>query len=124
VSRMQAHLDRHFARLEAAAAVTVTYARDEATVSLSAVPAQTNINIDDGAGLEVRSKRRDWILAAADLVLSGSSVLPVEGDRISVSEGGLTRVYEVQRLAGESHYAPCDAAGNRLRVHSRLVDET
>jgi hypothetical protein len=122
MNRQQAHIARHYQRLFAAAASDVLYSRDTAAVELEAVPAQTVVRVDDGEGASVRSRRRDWIIRAAALVLGGAATLPAVGDRIApVDEPD--NIYEVQRLAGESHYAPCDDLEAHLRVHTIRITE-
>jgi hypothetical protein len=121
MTRMQTHIATHYGRLLAAAGVAVTYQRTTSSVAISqAAPATTLVRVEDAEGLSLRSRRRDWIIRAADLVLNDEAVTPAVGDRIV--NGRLT--YEVQRLAGEDCFYPCDAEGAFLRIHTRLVMET
>jgi hypothetical protein len=126
VNRVQRNVARHYQRLAASAAVTVTYGRGGQSVELQAVPAETAVRVEDAEGLSVRAKRRDWIVTAADLVIGGQVILPEAGDTIRVAVGDPPdqeiQVFEVQRLVGESHYYACDDEGRVLRVHARHVD--
>lgn len=97
------------------------YARGADQVELEAVAGSTQVEQADDAGAAVQSRRTDWILLAADLVLGGQAVWPQVGDRLTLSESG--EVYEVQPLAGE-HARACDETRTTVRVHTRLIAES
>ena len=102
--------------------LAVTYSRGESTVDVTAVPGRTVVTSDDGSGVTVKARRRDWIVKAAVLVLDGEQSLPEVGDQIRLTVGESVEVYEVQRLAGEAHYYAQDDLGQVLRIHTRQID--
>lgn len=75
--------------------------------------------MEDADGLSIRSKRRDWIVERAKLVLGGAAITPAPGDLVTAGE----MIYEVQRLSGEDCYHETDDTGLRLRIHTRLIGE-
>ncbi len=121
MSRMQTNLSRHFERLLASSGVSVSYVRAGSLVAITAAPAQTAIRVDDGSGVSLKSKRRDWIVQSAALVLAGQALTPRPGDRIHATARTTTLKFEVQRLAGEECYQECDAQGEYLRIHTQLI---
>ena len=116
MTRTSQHIARHWTRLFKAAALGISYSRGASSVELDAVPASTTVSVEDADGVNIRSKRRDWLVLAHTLLLAGNVVRPQVGDRIT--NGQL--IYEVNRLAGEDCYTPC-YDGEVLRVHSRLI---
>jgi hypothetical protein len=102
----QAHLSR-----------PVTYARGGDSVELAATVGRTVFEIDDGySGIE-KWESRDYLVAAAELVLGGQTVAPQRGDRIT--DAG--QVYEVLAPGKEDVYRPADPYGVTLRVHTKRV---
>lgn len=121
MSRQSQQLARHYARLWAAAAIDATYTRGDLSAVLTVVPARTGVELADDAGAAIRTKHRDYLVKAADLVLGSQQVWPEVGDRILLAETGET--LEVQPLAGE-HARGCDDLQTTIRVHTRLIEET
>lgn len=107
--------------LRSSRGLAVTYCRGDAAAEVTAVAGQSRVSVEDASGMSVSSKRRDWIIRADQLVLGGQKVLPQVGDTIRLVVGEASEVYEVQRLAGESHYYACDELGQVLRIHTRLI---
>ncbi len=99
---------------------TVVYWRGTASVSLAATFGRSEAERIDESGVGVRVESRDFIVAAADLVLDGATTTPRRGDAIVVTEGAVQRRYEVMTL-GDSHYRPCDPFGKQIRIHTKLV---
>lgn len=104
------------------AGVPVTYRRGSDSVTLSAVVGQTPVEREDGAGTTVRSVVRDYLIDAADLVLSGQHVTPQRGDRIEEASG---HVYEVMPAISKSELPWRYSGPGRdvYRVHTRLIDK-
>jgi len=100
---------------------TVTYRRGADSVELLATVGATRYEVDDGYGVVVEQEMRDYIVAAADLVLGGQRTLPERGDEIVEIRDGQAYVYEVQDLGAERHYALCDPSGRTLRIHTRQI---
>lgn len=102
--------------------LSATYHRGGASVAIVLVAGLSRALVDDGAGVAVSTRERDWIVKAADLVLDGQTVLPARGDRIRVPIADRVEVYEVGGLGGERHYSACDEAATVLRIHTRRID--
>lgn len=103
----------------------VTYCRDGAGICrLQAVAGSRPLRQLDAYGATLLSwEYTDWLILAADLVLTGRRVLPEAGDRIEERRtGGKTRVYEVMAPGGEPVYRWCDSDHKHLRIHSKLIE--
>ena len=80
---------------------SVVYKRGVVTATISnATPGQTVGDTDEQTGLRMRVFRKDWLIDAADLVLSGSATEPQTGDRIEHTISGTTYVWEVAESPG------------------------
>ena len=99
------------------------YQRGDESVEIAATLGSTSVEVTDDAGATVQTPQMDFIVSADALVLGGVAVTPQVGDRISVSSGGKTAVYEVLSLPDGRHYRPCDGSGRMLRIHAKQVDE-
>jgi len=108
--------------VKSAVGVTVAYRRGSEYVGLTAVKSVARVELDGDDGTAVEAGRIDWIIAAADLVLSGQQTEPLEGDRIEETTGGKTYIHEAMPVGTEACYRPMDAQGQGLRVHSKLVE--
>lgn len=110
-------------RLKTHASKTVTYVRGIDSVSLSATVGTTEFEIEteDGADLE-RWQSRDFLIAAADLVLAGKTVLPEKGDQIKETVGTNTHVYEVMAPGDVPHFRYSDPHRVRLRIHTKQIE--
>jgi len=100
----------------------VTYRRGSSTAQVLATVGATRFEVEDGYGLVIEQEMRDYLIAAADLVLGGEQTLPRLGDEILEERDGVTYVYEVMELGAEQHYRFCDPAGKTLRIHTKHVD--
>ncbi len=99
----------------------VTYRRDDLSVQMPATVAATRFEVDDGTGIVVGQEMRDYLIAAADLVLEGEQVLPERGDEIVEVLDGRTHVYEAMDLGPDRHYRFCDPDRKTLRIHTKHV---
>ena len=106
------------AQRRASASQTVTYSRGVATVSLSAAIGSSAFSLDNG-NVVLTIESRDYLFAAADLILGGVQVTPLAGDRITEADG---QVYEVLPMAGEPAWRHSDRQRTSLRVHTRQVE--
>jgi hypothetical protein len=104
-------------RLHAYASRQVTYSRGTESVTLSATAGKTLFEVDRGGGVVEHSESRDFLVRAAELILSGAPVLPQRGDRIA--DAG--QVYEVMAPGNEPHYRFADPYRTMLRIHTRQV---
>jgi len=100
---------------------TVTYRRGSSTVDVLATVGATRFEADDGSGMVIEMESRDYLIAAADLVLDGKHVLPERGDEIVEERDGASYVYEVMDLGAERHFVTCDPDGRTLRIHTKHV---
>lgn len=100
----------------------VTYERGAATVAVQATIGRTIFEIDDEIGVVHKIESRDFLIHAADLVLSGSAVLPERGDRVRETDGTTTYIYEVMAPGKEPHYRYSDAYRKRFRIHTKQVE--
>lgn len=78
--------------LSAQAGQSVTYSRASASVSLNAVVGRQRRQEDGVESMSVDGNSRDFLIRAADLVLSGSAAKPARGDLVAEASG---REYEV-----------------------------
>jgi hypothetical protein len=83
-------------KIKARAAQTVTYRRGADSVSLSATLGHSLLRVTEGDG-RTRTIRtdRDFLVTAADLVLSGETVTPARGDAIDLTVGSTAYRYKV-----------------------------
>lgn len=79
---------------------TVTYARGEASVSVTALRIDAAVTVEETAGVFVRVVTTEWHVRAADLVLSAAAATPADGDTITDAAG---RVY---RYVSGHEYLP------------------
>ena len=99
----------------------VTYRRGALSVEVLATVGATRFEADDGSGIVVEMEARDYLIAAADLVLDGQRTLPERGDQVLEARDGVTHVYEVMDLGPEKHFVTCDPDGRTLRIHTKYV---
>jgi len=111
LDRMRA---RHMAR-------PVMYCRGEESVEVQATVGRTVFQTADAYGVVEQSESRDFLIAAADLVLGEAVTLPERGDRIREAQDGKTFVYEVMAPGKEPHYRFSDVYRRTLRIHTRQV---
>lgn len=105
------------AKLKSHESSLVTYKRGGDSVVISATLGTSAEEVYDEAGTSMRTKRSDFIVNAADLILDGEAVTPLSGDQIIIG----TRTYEVMALADGKVYE--EFPYNLLiRIHARLVE--
>jgi hypothetical protein len=111
------------AKLKAHAATEITYTRKGvAGDPFDAVKAQLEHELDDEFEIQERTRRFDWLILPADLVLDGNQVLPQTGDRIIEVTGGDTITYEVAPVVdGEPPWRFTDQHRTQYRVHTQQI---
>lgn len=111
------------ARLKIADGRTVTYARGTSTVNLTAVPTMHKYQVFTTEGFETQVTSCDYQITAADLVISGSVIVPRAGDQITESIGGVNQTFEVMNLGEEGTPYDYEAGhdGKLLTVHTKRV---
>jgi len=101
---------------------TVTYRRGTNSVEVAATVGETVFRLTEDYGAQVRVVRRDYLVAADDLVLSGQRLLPEAGDRIEETDGDKVFIYEVMGPGGgEPDWRYSDPYRRTLRIHTKHV---
>lgn len=100
----------------------VTYVRGNDSAVVQATPAKTEFEQSDTHGFKTDSEIRDFLIATADLVLAGVTVLPERGDLIRDTDGQTVHVFEVVPVGNEPHWRYSDPYRNLLRIHVREID--
>jgi len=100
---------------------TVSYTRSGVSVALVATVGKTIFRQDDAEGFQTRYETRDYIVAVADLSLSGALVTPQAGDQIVEVDGNITLTYEVLQPGDEPCYRYEGTARLSYRIHCKLV---
>ncbi len=101
---------------------TVTYRRGADSVAVAATVGETVFRVVEDYGAQVRVVRRDYLIAAEDLVLGGQRVLPEAGDRIEETDGDQVFIYEVMGPGGgEPDWRWSDPYRKTLRIHTKHV---
>lgn len=95
----------------------VSYGRDAAVLQIAATVGSTTFDIDDGYGGVEKWQSRDYLVTAADLVLSGVLIQPQRGDRITDA----AQVYEIMAPGKEDVFRPADNYGLTWRIHTKEV---
>lgn len=118
MSRGMSYLNR---ALKEAAGVTITYSRAAVSTSLTAVVGRTvfSRNIEGGAAIEFGD--RDYLIAAADLTLSGVAVEPAKGDRAIETINGTAITFECIPPTGEPAWRWSDPSRTKYRIHMKRV---
>jgi hypothetical protein len=100
----------------------VVYQRGADTIPVLATIGTTIFRLDDGAGALLRVESRDYLVAAADLVIAGVPIIPKRGDRIVETQGDRTFIYEVSAPGDEPEWRWSDPYRQTYRIHSQQVD--
>lgn len=99
----------------------IVYRRGLHGVALVAIVGQTPVERDDGHGTVVRSQVRDYLIAAADLIIHGQAAEPKRGDKIEETVGNQRFIYEVMPLGAEGPWRYSGPGRDTYRVHTRLI---
>lgn len=109
--------------VKAHAGVAITYTRPGTSISipLTAGKGQRETEELDLDGVRERVERRDWLIAAADLVDGTTPVIPDKKDLITDAAG---YVYQVCGMSvDEPVWEWSDRSHVIMRVHSQVVDQ-
>jgi hypothetical protein len=109
-------------QMRAHAASSVTYTRGpEAIPDLAATKGRTQFELADASGVLTRVDSVDFIVTAADLILSGVVTLPQRGDTITDAAGVVHAVYPFN---GQDCWRWSDTAGyTSLRIHTKVTED-
>jgi len=99
----------------------VVYQRAAVSVEVNATVGKTIFQVDNGYGARERIEARDYLIATAELILSGSPVLPKRGDHIRETQGTTVFVYEVLAPGKEPEWRYSDLYRQTLRIHTKLI---
>ena len=100
---------------------TVIYRRGEDSVDVAATVGSTAFERADEYGVVHRIESRDFLIATADLVLTGTATLPKPGDRITETGDTTMHEYEVMAPGGEPAWRYSDPQRLTLRIHTKFV---
>jgi len=103
------------------AGVTIVYTRAE--VSSEEIPAtvgRTMYEKENGGGVYVKSQTRDYLVAAAKLMIGGNAIVPEKGDKITEYVGTQEFVYEVIPL-DRNPWRYLDPDRSYYRIHTQHV---
>ncbi len=105
---------------------TVVYSRGGQSIEIAATLGSTTFEVADEYGMIEKWESRDFLIAAADLVLGDVTGRPQRGDRIAAGDpstgSGQGKVYEVLAPGKEHVYRPADPYGKTLRIHAKQVE--
>ena len=99
----------------------IVYQRATASVEVNATVGKTIFQVDNGLGVRERFEARDYLVAAATLILGGNPSLPKRGDHIRETQGPTVFIYEVLAPGKEPEWRYSDAYRQTLRIHTKLV---
>jgi len=100
---------------------TVVYRRGDDSAEVAATVGSTAFERADEYGVMHRIESRDFLIAAADLVLAGTATLPKPGDRITETSDTTVHEYEVMAPGGEPAWRYSDPQRLTLRIHTKFV---
>jgi hypothetical protein len=104
----------------------VTYRRGALTCPLAATFGRSLLLVgDEHGGSRVERTEKDFVFAAADLVLAGQPAEPARGDQILEPQDpaapGPVLVWEILAPAGEAPWRYHDGFRATVRVHAKYV---
>lgn len=101
---------------------TVTYTRGANSVTIPATLGKKLLQLWDMDGVaQLQWTDLELLITAADLVLNGVAVQPAEGDRISLTLNGTTKVFEPYRMDNEPWWRFTDGYELQYRLHLQCV---
>ena len=100
---------------------TVVYRRGADSVEIEATVGSTAFDRTDEYGVVHRIESRDYLAAAADLVLGGEAVTPKAGDRITETGEARVHEYEVMAPGDGPAWRYSDPQRRTLRIHTKFV---
>ena len=100
---------------------SIVYERDGDSLPLPATIGRTEFEVEDTTGVLEKVVTRDFLVAAADLVLGGSTTLPERGDLVRETVGNEEHVHEVVGPGAEPAWRYSDPHRNTLRIHTKHV---
>lgn len=108
-------------QLKAHAGLSVSYQRGALSVAITATATMHEYEIVDDEGFGIVMLSRDYIVHAADMILSGVEIAPRAGDRIVETIRGVSQTFEVMPLGQKHEYEPFDTDGLLWLIHTKQV---
>ena len=103
-------------------ATEVTYRRGADEAIVRATIGRTLLKLDDGyGGVRMVWTDRDYLIRAADLLVSGNPIQPQRGDQIREVVGTRTLVYEVLAPGEEPPWRWADPHRQMVRIHTKQI---
>lgn len=96
---------------------SVTYSRGVTSATVSGTLSSKLYSVMDEEGFVTAVQSSDWTFIASDLVVSGSTITPRPGDRITYGSA----VYEARPMGDGQAYETLDANGTLIVVHTKRV---
>lgn len=102
--------------------ISVKYLRGANEINLTKVGRGSWVfRFQDDNGTTKRIRSRDFLIEAAQLVISGVSIEPAIGHRIEVTVGDTTETFELVSPNNEGCFRFSDNSQKQIRVHTLLV---
>lgn len=100
---------------------SITYSRGTNSVTITAIAAEINREVEDEDGVPVQLQRRTYEINAADLVVGGNAITPRPGDLIAESINGTTQTFEVLPLGSKPCFDWLDSQHRRVLVYAKRI---
>jgi hypothetical protein len=100
---------------------SIVYRHGDSGIVLSATIGRTEFASNSADPTIETWESRDYIVRTADLTFGGAVMLPVRGDQIEETDGGVKHVYEVMAPAGQTPWRYADDFRRELRIHTKHV---
>lgn len=99
----------------------VAYCRGEEEIAVAATVGRSAFTVERGHGIYERVESRDYLIAAADLIIDGQQTEPQRGDQIKETHGEQTLTYEVLAPGDMPPWRYSDPYRRTLRIHTKHV---
>lgn len=101
--------------------LTVNYYRSSSSVEITATAVMHEYEIVDVDGTVTAMLVRDYIVHAADLVISEATITPRAGDRIIETINSVSCTFEVVPLGSQKEYEPLDPDSVLWKIHTKRI---
>jgi hypothetical protein len=100
----------------------VTYGRGADSATVHAVVGKKLLRLDDGMGnFRMEWTDADFLIPAAELILSGVPATPLRRDTIKRVVAGQIQTYEVHPYDKESCWVWADPHQSMMRIHAKFI---
>lgn len=101
--------------------VSVAYQRGVSSVPITATASMHRYEVVDTEGFGITALSRDYLVRAADLVISGAEITPRSGDRIVETIRSVSQSFEVMAIGQLKEFEPVDTDGTMLKIHTKKI---